>query len=99
MKTYNIRIGDTLHICDDPGLDVIRPLAIKALKRGVEVKWFNGVIQWIHHEVVFDASKSGSSVYTWNEDGEKVLHNIVLYSEFDNKMYSEKIGETYRKDW
>ena len=98
MKTYNIRVGSTLHICDNAGLDVIRPLAIKALKRGNEVKWFNGVSQWVSHKVVIDTSKRGSHIYTWSEDGEKVLHKIFLFTKLKDKIYSQEIGKVYRKD-
>lgn len=101
MKIYTITITTSkesvLHVCDDSTLDSIRVKAIKALRRGQEVKWFNGVTQWLEYSPILDLDKQGSDMYEWDESGNKVKNEMLLYSKVGEKVECETIGHVFRK--
>ena len=85
-----------LHVCDDTTLDLIRVKAIKALKAGHEVKWFNGVTQWIEHSPIINFGREGSDSYIWDKSGNRVKNEILLYSKKDDLVTIEQIGTCFR---
>lgn len=100
MTIYQIKIEKeseaTLHICDDAGLEKIRPLAIQALKRGNVVTWFNGVTQWIDNSPIMNLDQEASDAYTWDESGNKIKNEILLYSKNGDTVEFEQIGTSFR---
>ena len=101
MKIYTITITTSresvLHVCDETTLDAIRAKAITALKRGREVKWFNGVVQWVEYSPIIYFDRKGSDSYTWDESGNKVKNEILLYSKVGDDVICEQIGTCFRK--
>jgi hypothetical protein len=98
MTLYKIKVHDTLYLCDDTTLADVRAIAIKALKQGREVKWFDGKTQWLSWDVVLDLDKHASDIYTWDKSYNRVLHNVVLHTKpKDGDTTHRLIGEVYRK--
>lgn len=99
MTIYPIKIttekDSTLHICDDTTLEQIRGIAVKALKSGHEVRWFNGITQWIEKSPIMNFGREGSS-YIWDKSGNKVKNEILLYSKIGDKIECEQIGTCFR---
>jgi len=97
---YTIKIttatASVLHVCDDTTLEQIRGIAVKALKSGHEVKWFNGVTQWIEHSPIVNLDQEGSSAYVWDKSGNRVKNEILLYSKKDDKVEVEQIGTCFK---
>jgi hypothetical protein len=85
-----------LHICDDSTLHIIREKAIKALKKGHEVKWFDGTRQWVNWEIFVDLGKNDSDMYIWDKSFNRVLHEVYLYTDKDGEVTKRKINEVYR---
>ncbi len=85
-----------LHICDDTTLDMIRAKAIKALKAGHEVMWFDKTINWTESNPILDFSKEGTDMYIWDKSGNKVKNEILLYIKKGNVITKRKIGERFK---
>lgn len=92
-----------MHICCTEGLDKIRPIAIAALKRGVEIEWYDRSLQWLETNPVIDTSdgKRGSHIYTWSECGNKVLCKKFLCSldleDLESEVIRLEISEGFGK--
>ncbi len=94
MKAFRaarkVQIGSVLYVGNTAHVE---PRIKRALRRGATVIE-NGVSQWISHNVIFDANKSGSAAYTWR--GDKVKHEKVLCTkDRDGKITMKTIGFCY----
>ncbi len=85
-----------LHICDDSTLDLIRVKAIKAIKNGHEVMWYDKTINWTEVSPILDFTKDGSDMYIWDKTFNKVKNEILLYTKKGETVIKEKIGERFK---
>ena len=76
----SIRIGDDLRVFDAESTKKVHATAKRALARGVAVTWEDGRTQWIHRIPVERVGATGSDRFDWNQSGDKVRADRVLYT-------------------
>ena len=99
-KIFRITIGDTLYLCDKYTIEDVKAKANKALKHGKTIKWEDGRVQFIGHEVMFDVTKAdqGSKAYIWDKSGNKVKCRRYLVTQHPNNDLIDKqyLGTSFR---
>jgi len=90
FKLFRIQIGDHLHICDEGSLPAIKVKARKALKSGKVIVLEDGKTEWIEYEPILALSEQGSDIYTWDQTGNRVKCEVVLYTYTKKETKAER---------
>ena len=102
MKLHFIKIGTVLHICDDTTLKSVLKKASIALNKGYAVTNLkSGTVQYHSDELIINTDKKSSDMYSWDDTGNKVLHNRYRITKFKNgiveKEFIKKIFKNFKE--
>lgn len=97
-----IRIGDTLQIfagteADRESMDAKAKAAIQAGLRAGHMVSENGVDQWMVTSMVVNPGKTGSEVYVWHPDGNRVRCRSTLFSKVNGVVVQKDLGLSWKQ--
>lgn len=95
-KLYKIRIDDTLQLFDASARPTVEKQAQRAISSGGTVIWEDGTTEWQEVYPHIDPTKSGSKIYTWDKQFNKVRADVVRVTKAPSGEISKrKIGTRF----